>query len=297
MNGISLKAAIGKPLPKLNNSMKANSNNSITLNNGVNKPLLGLGTFPMTRTLYKTVPLAFLSGYRSFDTADAYYNESYLGNVLRYLPRKRLFITSKLSNAGQKRGDIKKELTDTLARLKTRYLDMYLMHWPVPELYLDSWKEMEKLYADGYIKAIGVCNCHEHHLDKLLSVAKVIPAINQIELHPLLSQKQLVQFCRKHNIAIEAYSPLARMDDKLIKNKILYELSQRHQVTVPQIILRWITQNGYCTCPKTSSFKRLRQNMAIFNYTLSNDDMEQIAELNENYRVRHNPDTADFDKL
>jgi diketogulonate reductase-like aldo/keto reductase len=260
-------------------------------------PSLGLGTFPMKRKLLKTIPLAYSTGYRAFDTASAYGNESYLGWAFKLFPRSSFFITSKLSNSGQRSGDVRAELKATLSRLKLQYLDLYLMHWPNPETYLECWTQMEILYKEGLVRAIGLCNFHEHHLDQLLKVASVVPAINQIELHPLLTQQPLVNYCKSKGIAVEAYSPLARMDPKLIENHVLRELGDKHQKTVPQIVLRWIVQSGYLTCPKTSSYMRLRQNMGIFDFELSDDQMNRVAVLNENYRVRHNPDTADFRKL
>ena len=269
----------------------------VELNNGVKMPLLGLGTWPMKRVLYKVVPLALYAGCRSIDTSSAYGNEHYLGRALRLFPRKSFFLTSKLSNSAQRTGDVRGALLKSLTALKTGYLDLYLMHWPNPETYLDCWLQMEELYKEGLVKAIGVCNFHEHHFEKLLEVATVIPMINQVELHPLLTQQPLVDYCAEKGIAMEAYSPLARMDSRLIEHPVLVEISAKYKKTVPQVVLRWIVQSGYCTCPKSSSYKRIRQNMDVFDFELSGDDMRQVAGLNENYRVRHNPDTADFSKL
>lgn len=270
---------------------------SALLNNGVLIPTLGLGTFPMKRELLKVVPLALYFGYRAFDTASAYKNEKQLGRVLRFLPRSSVFITSKLSNGGQRRGNVEEELTGTLNRLKLRYLDLYLMHWPNPETYLSCWKQMEDLYEKGLVRAIGVCNFHIHHLEELLEEATVVPSINQFELHPLLTQQPLVDYCRQSGITVQAYSPLARMGHKLIGNSYLIELGIRYQKTVPQIILRWIVQSGHVTCPKTSTLSRLRQNIDIFDFELTEDEMEVVANLNEDYRVRHDPDTVDFSRL
>lgn len=267
------------------------------LNNRVEMPSLGLGTWPMKRVLYKVVPLAFLAGYRAFDTSSAYGNEHYLGRVLKFFPRKSVFMTSKLSNSAQRTGDVRRALIQSLTALKTDYLDLYLMHWPNPDTYLGSWRQMEALYKEGLVKAIGVCNFHEHHFEKLFEIASVVPVINQVELHPLLTQKPLVDYCSKKGIAMEAYSPLARMDPRLINHPVLVKLGVKYKKTVPQVVLRWIVQSGYCTCPKSSSFKRIRQNMDIFDFELTDDDMRKIAGINENYRVRHNPDTADFSKL
>jgi len=260
-------------------------------------PSVGLGTWPMTRELYRVVPMAFLAGYRAFDTSEAYGNEHFLGRSLQFFPRKRIFVTTKLSNSGQRRGNVREELLNSLNKLRLHEVDLYLMHWPVPETFLSSWKQMEVLYKEGFARAIGVCNFHQHHLDRLLGIASVVPAVNQIELHPLLSQEPLVHFCQKRGIAVESYSPLARMDRKLVMNSTILEISTKYDKTAAQIVLRWIVQSGFAACPKSSSYRRLKQNIGIFNFELANEDMLSISRLNCDYRVRHNPDTADFSKL
>jgi methylglyoxal/glyoxal reductase len=153
--------------------------------------------------------------YSSFDTASAYGNEKWVGRGIRFCGKKRsdLFITIKLSNTEQRSGEVKNAFQNSMARLGIKYLDLYLMHWPNPEIYLTSWKQMEDLYKEGQVRAIGVCKFHDHHLERLLKIADVIPAINQIELHPLLSQINLVYFYEKNGIQVWAYTPLARMHD------------------------------------------------------------------------------------
>jgi diketogulonate reductase-like aldo/keto reductase len=269
----------------------------VKLNNGVEMPSLGLGTWPMKRVLYKVVPLALLAGYRAFDTSASYGNEHYLGRVLPLFSRKKIFVTSKLGNAGQRTGDVRSELMNTLSRLNLKNLDLYLMHWPNPETFLDSWKQMEQLYRESLVRAIGVCNFHQHHLEQLLEVASVVPALNQFELHPLLTQEPLVEFCRSKGIAVQAYSPLARMDKKLIQQEVLQSIATKYDKAVTQIVLRWIVQSGYATCPKSSNYQRLLQNIDLFDFELSESEMAEISGLNENYRVRHNPDTVDFSKV
>lgn len=270
------------------------------LNNGIKMPAIGLGTFPMTRLeLIRVFFQATACGYISFDTSAAYGNERWLG-LAQWLSRKKrenLFFTTKLSNQQQREGNIRKALEDSLHLLKLDYVDLYLMHWPNPETYLKSWKEMEKLYEEKLIRAIGVCNFHEHHLKKLFEVANIIPAVNQVEIHPLLSQKSLINFCKQYNIQMEAYSPLARMNDKLIKNKVLIDLAVKYGKTVTQIIFRWNYQNGVVVIPKTSNKKRLLENISFFDFELSNEDMKMIDNINCNFRVRHNPDNCDFSRL
>lgn len=270
------------------------------LNNGVLMPVFGLGTFPMKRyELFKTVLESVLQGYIMFDTAAAYKNEKALGYAINFCMKKRnkLFITTKLSNAQQNKGDVRHALSESLKLLGLKYVDLYLMHWPNPNTYLSSWKQMEQLYKEGLCRAIGVCNFHQHHIEEILSVADVIPAINQIELHPLLSQKPLIKYCNSKGIVIEAYSPLARMDSKLIQNNELIQLSQKYGKTVVQLILRWNYQNSIITIPKTSNRNRLKSNINIFDFHISLEDMKLIDELNVDYRVRHNPDACDFSRL
>ena len=248
--------------------------NNVTLNNGIEMPLVGMGTFPLkglklTLLVRKAVKL----GYSSFDLASAYGNEKWFGRGIRFCGkhRKEFFITTKLSNTDQRGRDIRAAFQNSLTRLGIKYLDLYLMHWPVPNLYLSSWKQMEELYKEGLTKAIGVCNFHQHHLKNLLEITDVIPAVNQVELHPLLSQFNLVKFCKGIGIRVEAYSPLAQMHDRLIKNEILMSIANQHQKTVPQIILRWDFQHGIVAIPKSSSLVRLKENISIFDFDLSDD--------------------------
>lgn len=270
------------------------------LNNGVLMPAIGLGTFPMNNSLLvDTIHNAIEVGFNSFDTADAYKNEEYLGRGLENClkERKDIFMTTKLSNRQQRAGDVASALNQSLKYLKLEYIDLYLMHWPNPQTFLDSWKQMEKLYKDGYCRAIGVCNFHQHHLKDLLSVAEIIPAINQIEIHPFLSQKPLIEFCKSLNIQVEAYAPLARMDLNLINNSTLVALAKKYNKTVVQIILRWNYQCGVITIPKTQNKERLKENISIFDFEISDNDINLINQLNCDYRVRHNPDNCDFSKL
>ena len=276
--------------------------NPIELNNKIKIPVLGLGTFPLNKfKLIKVVFQAYKLGYRSFDTSPAYNNEKWLGLallLLRFFKKKeKLFITTKLSNSDQRKGNVRQALLGSMKRLNVRSIDLYLMHWPNPETYIDSWKQMEILYEEGLVKAIGVCNFHQHHLDELLKVAKIIPAINQVELHPLLSQTELVVYCKSRGINIEAYSPVARMHPQLIENKILTQIADKHDKSVPQIILRWDIQHGYVVIPKSSSRNRLKENISVFDFELLPEEMALIDGVNENFRVRHNPDTADFNNL
>lgn len=273
---------------------------NLTLNNKLQMPAIGLGTYPMKGLeLINTVLKAIDIGYNSFDTAAAYKNHEDIGKALKLsnTSREEIFITSKLSNKEQRAGDVEQALKTTLNYLGLEYLDLYLMHWPNPGTFLKSWSQMEKLYKEGLVKAIGVCNFHEHHLRELLSNGNIIPSINQVELHPLLNQKPLVKYCKSKNIVIEAYSPLARMHKKLIKNPLLVKIAEKYQKTVPQIILRWNYQNDIISIPKTQNEERLNENINIFDFNIDKYDLDFIDSLNESFRVRYNPDSCDFNKL
>lgn len=273
----------------------------IKLNNSIKMPIIGIGTYPLNRiALIKTIINAYRFGCRSFDTSASYGNERWLGlslKILKFFGAKDIFITTKLSNSFQKRGDVRKALEGSMKKLGVKQIDLYLMHWPNPETYLEAWKQMEILYKEGLVKAIGVCNFHEHHLEKLLEIAEVIPVINQVELHPLLSQKPLRQYCESKGIQIQAYSPVARMDPKLIEHYVLIELSKKYNKTVPQIILRWDIQQNIIAIPKSGNNQRIKENLDIFDFELIEEEMNQIDNINEDYRVRHNPDSIDFLKV
>ncbi len=270
----------------------------IRLNNNLEMPIIGIGTFPLKGvSLIKTVLNAYNCGYMSFDTSAAYFNEECLGvamkRIISYggsLP----FITTKLSNTSQRENNVREGFFHSLKKLGLKKIDLYLMHWPYPEKYLESWKQMEALYREGLVGAIGVCNFHQHHLEQLLEVAEIVPAVNQIELHPLLSQKPLRNYCKDKRIHVQAYSPLARMDPKLVKHPVLIELSKKYKKTVPQVILRWNIQEGIMVIPKSGNKNRIEENIEIFDFELTKNEMLEIDNINEDYRVRFNPDTVDY---
>lgn len=280
--------------------MEINLHSRVRLNNGVEMPLIGMGTYPLNGwRLGYLMMRAIYCGYRCFDTASIYHNEQWLGRGMRLsgVPRNKFFISSKLSNVEQRAGDVRKAVFGVLERLKTNYLDLYLLHWPNPDTYLNSYQQMVDLYHEGVIRAIGVANCHQHHLESLLEISDVTPAVNQVEMHPLLSQQSLRGFCRSKDIQMESYSPVARMHEKLIGASILKQLADKYTKSVPQIILRWNIQNGIIPIPKASSSRRLKENINVFNFSLSEEDMVAIDSLNCDFRVRHDPDNCDFNRL
>lgn len=271
------------------------------MNNGHKIPVLGFGTFPMRKMeLIKAVWNGVDVGYRYFDTACAYRNEIELGLALKRYSSKRkkeLFISTKISNRQQEQKDTRASLKRSMQKLGLKQIDMYLLHWPYTGYYLDTWKEMEDLCDEGLIKSIGVCNFHVHHLEELLSICRIKPAVNQLELHPLLSQQPVRDFCNEQGIIVEAYSPTARMDKKLVEHPVLKSIAADHDKNVVQVILRWNYQNKVIPVIKSSNRNRMLSNINIFDFALSQDEMRRIDGMNENYRVRFDPDNCDFTKI
>ncbi|WP_078411520.1 aldo/keto reductase [Priestia abyssalis] len=271
-----------------------------TLNNGVKMPWFGLGVFKVEEgpKLINAVKSAIKHGYRSIDTAAIYENEEGVGQAIREaieetgISREDLFVTSKVWNA-----DLGYESTITayetsLAKLGLDYLDLYLIHWPVEGKYKEAWRALETLYKEGRVKAIGVSNFQIHHLEDLMKDAEIKPVINQVEYHPRLTQKELQAFCQKHDIQLEAWSPL--MQGQLLENDVLQEIAHQYGKSVAQVILRWDLQNGVVTIPKSTKEHRIIENSSIFDFELTQEDMERIDGLNENLRVGPDPDNFDF---
>lgn len=272
----------------------------IGLNDGRNIPLMGLGTFPMKGFgLVRAVLAAQSVGYTMFDTSRAYHNERELGLALKLgrLKRENTYVITKISNRQQETGNVREALISSLKMMHLSYVDLYLMHWPYTGYYLKTWKAMEELKKEGLAKSIGVCNCHVHHLERILEIATIKPAVNEVEIHPLLTQEPLVDFCKSQDIRMIAYSPLARMSPELVESETIKEIAQKHGKSSSQIILRWDFQHGFITIPKSSSKKHLISNASILNFELSDQEMAQIDGLNKNKRFRYDPDTCDFKKL
>lgn len=277
-----------------------NLQSTTTLSNGVKMPWLGIGVFKVEEgpELVNAVKFAIKNGYRSVDTAAIYGNEEGVGQAIREglaetgLSREELFVTSKVWNA-----DLGYEATiaayeTSLAKLGLDYLDLYLIHWPVEGKFKDAWRALETLYKAGKIKAIGVSNFQIHHLEELMKDAEVKPMINQVEYHPRLTQKELQAFCQDNGIQLEAWSPL--MQGQLLDNQVIQEIAQKYGKSVAQIIIRWDLQNGVITIPKSTKEHRIIENSSVFDFELSNEDMERINELNQNLRVGPDPDNFDF---
>ena len=279
------------------------------LNNGIEMPQIGLGAAivpadflkgrEMAAAQKKIYEYAIQKGCSLFDTSSAYgRNEEILGGVInKARNRDQQFLMVKISNREQRERNIPAAVDAALERLKTDYIDLLLLHWPQTETFVDSWLGLEKLYKAGKAKAIGVSNFHEHHLDALAKASSVVPAINQIEVHPLFTQKPLIEACRQRGIQVVSYSPLGRMHDVLIKAKTLRDLAKKYHKSVPQIILRWNLQLDIVPIPRTTNPRHFDEFMNIFDFSMTAEEIAAIDALNENIRLRFNPDTCDFSIL
>ena len=271
-----------------------------TLHNAVEMPWFGLGVSGLKDgdETANCVRTAIVNGYRSIDTAAMYGNEAGVGRGVREaleetdLSREDIFVTSKVWNSDLGYDSALAAYEASLEKLGLDYLDLYLIHWPVEGKYKDAWRALEKLYKDGRVKAIGVCNFQIHHLENVLKDVDIVPMVNQVEYHPLLTQEELHKFCKARNIQLEAWSPL--MQGKLLDHPVLEEIAMKKEKTPAQVILRWDLQNGVVTIPKSSKEPRIIQNGQIFDFELTDEDMKRISALNENRRVGPDPDNFDF---
>lgn len=249
--------------------------------------------------LTKTISQSIKNGLRLIDTSAAYNNEKEIGKAIREsgVSRNEIFVTSRVTNRQQYKGKVREAFFESLRKLGLEYIDLYMIHWPVPEHYLDTWKVLESLYEEGYIKNLGVANCHQHHIEEILNICKVRPVVNQVEIHPLFSQKPLIDYCRSQGIQVEAYSPLAQNNDRLRNNRILKSLAQKYGKSMQQIILRWDIENGVIPIPRSSHAERIAHNMDIFDFRLTKEEIAQIDGININSRLRYDPDNCDFSQL
>lgn len=266
------------------------------LANGVKMPMVGLGVFKVEKEeeLITAVKAAIEIGYRSIDTASIYGNEEWVGEAIRQsgINREELFITSKVWNSDQGYEATLKAFNTSLEKMGLEYLDLYLIHWPVEGKYTETWRALEDLYKEGKIKTIGVSNFQIRHLENLLKTAEIKPMINQIELHPKLAQTELRAFVANHDMHIEAWAPL--MQGGLFENEILKELAEKHGKSIAQIALRWHLQNSIIVIPKSTKPHRIKENADLFDFELSQQDMELIDSLDEHLRVGPDPDNFDF---
>ncbi|WP_337019943.1 aldo/keto reductase [Oceanobacillus massiliensis] len=260
----------------------------VTLNNGISMPQLGYGVWKVpNEEVISPLKTAIEVGYRSIDTAKIYGNEVGVGTAISEsnVPREDLFITTKVWNSDQGYENTLKAFDESLEKLGLDYVDLYLIHWPTPQFdqYVETYKALEKLYNDGRVKAIGVCNFDIEHLERILDECDVVPAINQVECHPYLQQVELREFCKKHNILVEAYSPLMNGTD-VLENEVIKELAEQKGRTPAQVILRWHLESGMVVIPKSVTPSRIESNFNLFDFELSKEDMDKIAKLDRNIR-------------
>jgi methylglyoxal/glyoxal reductase len=261
-----------------------------TLNNGTPMPLLGLGAYDMYgNEAEAAVTTALEIGYRLIDTASMYDNEKEVGNAIRAsaVPREQLFVTTKVNNSHQGYDSTLRAFDESMRKLNIDYIDLYLVHWPIKGKRKDTWKALEKLFSEKQVRAIGVANYLLPFLKELEGYATVVPAVNQIEFSPFLFLKEEYDYCKNHNIQLQSYSPLTR--GKKFNDRTLKAIADKHGKTPAQVLIRWNLEHGVSTIPKSSSRKRLQENFDVFDFVLDADDMKQLDNLHENFRVVNDP--------
>lgn len=267
-------------------------NECVKLNSGIEIPQIGLGVLHAENgeETKNAVLCALEAGYRSIDTASIYGNEHSVGDAVREsgLKREDVFVTTKVWNTDQGYENTLRAFDKSLKTLGFDYLDMYLVHFAVPGKYVDTWRAMEKLLKDGFVRTIGVCNFQNHHLDDLLTHAVIKPAVNQIELHPYFTQKEMLQFNTEHEISTEAWSPLAR--GLVFNEKIIQDLAKKYDKTPAQIVLRWELQLGAIIIPKSVHKERIIENTKIFDFELTEEEISAIDTLGRSQRGGIDPD-------
>jgi 2,5-diketo-D-gluconate reductase A len=271
----------------------------ITLNNGQQIPQLGFGVFQIKpEDTVAAVSTALQAGYRHIDTAEMYGNEQEVGEAIRRsgLDRGEVFVTSKLSNDAHEPDDARRAFDETLKALGSDYVDLFLIHWPLPTRYggdyVSTWRTLEEFYRDGRARSIGVSNFQPHHLRRLHGESEIIPAVDQIEVNPYLTQDEVRTFCAEHQIAVQAWSPLGQ--GNVLDDPEIVTIARRAAKTPAQVVLRWHLQRGDIVFPKSVTPERIRENIDIFDFGLSAAEVEVISALNRDERTGADPDTFDL---
>jgi 2,5-diketo-D-gluconate reductase A len=271
---------------------------TLKLNTGMEIPQIGFGVFqvPPDETA-QAVATALQAGYRLIDTAQGYQNEEGVGRALAEteVPRDEIFVTTKLTNSEHGRDKALRAFDASMQKLGLDVLDLFLIHWPLPmyDQYVETWKAFEELVASGRVKAIGVSNFTERHLQRLLDETGTVPALNQVELHPWFPQTALREFHAQHGIVTEAWSPIGQ-GKGLLEEQVIADLAKEKGRSPAQVVLRWHVQNGLVAIPKSVNPERIKQNLDVFDFELSDEDMARIATLDSGKRLGPDPETASF---
>ncbi|MCK1998161.1 aldo/keto reductase [Psychrobacillus psychrodurans] len=276
--------------------MTLNIHSTKQLANGIEMPRLGLGVYKMTEPdiAIQAITAALDYGYRHIDTASLYANEKEVGDAIRAsnVPRKDIFITTKVWNTDQGYDQTLRAFEKSLELLGMDYVDLYLTHWPVKETFVDTYRAIERLYDEKLIRATGVANHHAHHLEAIAAKANIKPMVNQIECHPRLTQFDLREYCEEQGIAITSWSPLAR--GRILEEPTLKRISTKYSKSTAQTIIRWHLQHDLIVIPKSENPSRIAENMDVYDFELSFEDMKNIDALNLNERTGKDPDNFSF---
>ena len=273
-----------------------NLSSRVKLNNGIEMPYLGLGVFEIKdgEETYNAVKWAIEAGYKHIDTAAVYGNEVSVGKAIKDsgIARKDIFVTTKLWNEDMRQNNQLKAIDESLKRLGLDYVDLYLIHWPVAGKYVESWKKMEEIYKSGKARAVGISNFNIHHIEDILAVSDLVPAVNQCECSPELTQTELAGYCKQKGIQFEPWAPLGR--GNALNNPKITAMAQQYGKVPAQIILRWGFQRGFVNIPKSSHKSRIEENAKIFDFELSDADFKALFTLNKDKRYGADPETFDF---
>ena len=278
------------------NAQNMNKVPTIKLNNGMEMPQLGVGTFLVKDDAAERVCHAIKTGFRLIDTAQGYGNEKEVGEGIRLsgIDRSKLFITTKVNTTEMRDGTVRQSLDKSLADLGTNYIDLVLIHWPVQGYIKETWSILEEYVDSGKIRSIGVSNFNPHHLDELLEYARIRPVINQIEVEPYMIQQEVVGYTFRKGIQVEAWGPLGQGVTGVLHDPVISEIAKRHGKSVAQVILRWHMQRGLVTIPRCDNDAYMEENIDIFDFRLSSSEMEIITGLNRNQRSNEKNDPDNF---
>lgn len=266
---------------------------TIKLYNNVEIPMVGLGTYQLMMGLqsYKTVLSSLKIGYRHIDTARIYLNERSVGQAIKRskLPREQIFVTTKMWNNSilNKKGE--QAFKNSLKRLGLKYIDLYLLHWPI-EGYLEAYKVLEKLYAEKQIRSFGVSNFLIRHLENLKAHGLKKPMVNQIEINPYYQNDELIDYCQKNDIVVEAYSPLGGSKYSCLHDETLSRIAKKYQVSTSQVILKWLTQRNIIVLPRSKNIDHIKNNLELDSFVLSDKDISDIKTLNKNFKTGDDPE-------